>query len=339
MSTKDVYEDLAEMEETEDVIGIPKTEAFLKVLRLQFTPEEAKLALQIRFTGGRLDELSQKTGIDTDRLKNMLMTMADKGTIFYDPGEDDPVYRVVGSAAPGLVETGLWGNIKRPYTVELGKALYEMLKEWSSRKLCTLGFPFAPVWGGLLALPNDALPSENLAEVIKEADHWSTSPCPCRLSHWLVDPGNHCEHILDTCIHTGALSRWTVKHGLSRKLTYEETVELLRKCNEDGLVSTLNINGCICNCCEDCCAIFYGHNSGTPVFVASPFVAQADEEVCNACHTCADRCPVNAIEVDEYAIVDADKCLGCGVCVPSCDVAAISLARRALPEQTEAAVV
>jgi heterodisulfide reductase subunit A-like polyferredoxin len=99
---------------------------------------------------------------------------------------------------------------------------------------------------------------------------------------------------------------------MARKVTYEETVQLLRKCNEDGLVPTLNISDVIGNCCEDCCAMFYGHKSSMPIFIASPFVAQADEQICNACHTCADRCPVNAIEVGEFAIIDASICLGCG---------------------------
>jgi hypothetical protein len=170
MSGKDIYEELVKMEETEDIIGIPKAEAFSRVLHLQFTPEEAGLAVQIHLTGGTVDELSQKTGLGKYRLKNMLMTMADNGTIFYDPAEDDPVYRVVGSAAPGLIETGLWGNINRPYTVELGKALYEVVQEYYVvwRKL---GFPFAPVWGGAAALPEYALSSENLAEGIKGAEH------------------------------------------------------------------------------------------------------------------------------------------------------------------------
>ena len=38
--------------------------------------------------------------------------------------------------------------------------------------------------------------------------------------------------------------------------------------------------------------------------------------------------PVNAIEVDEFALVDVDKCIGCGACVPSCTEDAISLVRR-----------
>jgi len=324
----DVYQQLADMIDEEDVVGIQKTPAVLKVLSLQFTPEEARLALQVHLAGAKLDEIAERSGIKKKKLKKLLNTMADKGTMFIEPGKEDPTYKVVGASAPGLTETGLWGNIKYPFTVELGKALHQVLKEWSEEKLCKLGFPFAPVWAGTLALPDDVQPSENLAEVIRDAGHWSVSPCPCRLSHWLVDPGNHCEHILETCIHTGDLSRWAVEHGMARELSYDEVVELLRECNRDGLVHTLEINSVICNCCDDCCAIFHGHKLGAPTFIPSPFMAQVDEETCNACKTCAERCPVGAIEVDDFSSVNQDICIGCGVCVPTCKTKSMKLVRR-----------
>jgi electron transport complex protein RnfB len=329
MAESDPYERLADMQEKEDVVGIPKTPAFLKLLRLQFTPEEARLALDIGLTGGTLDEISQKTGIDKPALQQKLHTMADKGTVFYDPGLEEPTYKVVGSAAPGLVETGLWGNIKYPFSVELGKTLHQILQEWTTKTLCTLGFPFAPIWAAVDALPKDAQPSENLAEALKDEGHWSVSPCPCRLAGWLVEKEPHCEHLLETCLHSGAVSRWTVKHGLARELTYDEVLELLRKSNEDGLVHTLNIQNCVCNCCSDCCAIFYGLNErGVQTFIPSPFLAQVDEDACNACADCADRCPAGAIEVNGFASVEAGKCLGCGVCVTGCGTGALGLVRR-----------
>ena len=327
MTDQEIYQRLAEMVNKEDIVGMPITPAFLKLLSLQFTPEEATLACHVHLPGAKLDEIAEKSGIDKKKLKAMLYTMADKGTIYIEQG-DNPTYKVVGSAAPGLIETGLWGNIKYPFTIELGKALYQVLQEWSEQKLCKLGFPFAPVWAGVGTLPKDALPAENIAEVLKSSGHWSTSPCPCRLSHWLVEPGNHCEHILETCIHTGDLSRWAVEHGMAREITYDELVALLHKCNKDGLVSTLNINNCVCNCCTDCCAIFHGQNTGVKIFVPSPFAAQVDEAKCSACGDCEERCPVSAITVEDTASVNTVVCLGCGVCVPSCGTKAIALKRR-----------
>jgi len=85
VTEESVYEELALMIGKEDVVGMPPTPSFLKVLSLQFTPEEAALALQIHLSGRTLDELAGRTGIGKAKLKDKLMTMADKGTIVYDP--------------------------------------------------------------------------------------------------------------------------------------------------------------------------------------------------------------------------------------------------------------
>jgi len=338
MAKEDVYKELAEMINREDphVIGLSVTPALMKLLSLQFTPEEAKLALQVGLTGGTLDELSAKVGVNKDKLKQMLHTMANKGTMWIDPVKEDPTYRVLGSCAPGLSETGLFGGIRFPYDVELGKALHQVQFEWARDRLCTLGFPFAPVWAHPNVLPDDARPEENLADFLRSQDYFSVSFCPCRLSHWLVDPGNHCEHMLETCLHTGDTARWCVDHGLGRELTLDEALELLDKANADGLVHTINIDGFICNCCDDCCPLFIGfHQLKTKTMVSSPFIPQVKEEECNACGDCEDICPVNAMKVDKIAEVDVDICIGCGVCVTHCTMEALALVRRPEDKQVE----
>ena len=328
MPQNDIYQQLAEMIDREDVVGGPVTPAMLRLLKLQFTPEEAELATRITLTGGTLDELSSRLEMDKTRLHRKLMVMADKGTIIYDPAADDPVYRCIGMVAGGLTETGVWGGIRFPFSVQLGKELNQLSKDHAEGALAKLGFPFTPVWAGMLALPDDALPEENLAEAVRDAGHWSVSLCPCRVSRSLVTPEDTCQHMMQTCVHTGALSRWAVKHGMARELTYDELVELLKECNEDGLVHTINIYGLICNCCNDCCAIFHTYKTGAPTFIPSPFVAQPDVDECIACGTCAERCPVHAIVVEDFAVVDHEKCLGCGACVPTCETESIKLARR-----------
>jgi len=324
----ELYEKLVDMIVAEDFMSGPKTPAFIELMSLQFTKSEARLALKIRTTGGTLSELSEKTGIKADKLKATLLTMADKGTVFYDPGMADPVYRVVKMAAPGFIETGLWCGVKYPYTIELGKAIYKVLQEWSEEKLCKLGFAFAPVWCATKALPADAKPEENLLHVIKGEEHWSVSPCPCRLAHWIEDPGHHCDHILETCIHTGEQSRWCVEHGMGRSLSHKELEEYLEKLNEDGLVHTLNVQHSICNCCDDCCAIFHGEKQGKKVFIPSPFVAEVQEDLCNQCGKCEPRCPASAIEVEETCSIDREKCIGCGVCVTTCKLDGLYMVRR-----------
>ncbi len=334
MANGKLYLQLLEMINKSDphVVGIPNTPAMLKVLSLQFTLEEAKLALQIGCAGGTLSELSAKTGIDKTKLKKKLETMATKGTMWIDPDKEDPVYRIVGSCAPGLIETGAWGGIRFPYDVELGKNLHQVIVDWSRDKLCALGFPFAPVFAHPTYLPEDAKSGENLFETLRKQDFISVSDCPCRLSHWLAEPGNHCGHTLQTCIHYGNVGKWTVKYGQARQISYEEAIELLKQCNAEGLVHSIDIDGCICNCCKDCCPNLIGfHQFKTKTFIPSPFIPQIDAEKCSACSSCIDACPMGVLQLNDLndvAEVNKDNCIGCSVCIPVCDMEAIKMVRR-----------
>ena len=59
---------------------------------------------------------------------------------------------------------------------------------------------------------------------------------------------------------------------------------------------------------------------------SSGYVAQVDEAQCQACGTCADACPFDAIEIDGVSHVIWEKCVGCGVCEGQCPDNAITLA-------------
>jgi electron transport complex protein RnfB len=328
MTKEDAYEKLAEMF-NQIPPGISYAPSIMEVFRLQYTPEEAELAVKVGLKGVKLDEILKRTDIEADKLKKMLITMADKGTIWITPGEQNPNYRAVGIGGPGLIETGAWGNIRFPYSVALLKAMHEFQHEWATRALPALGFPTSRVWPTPAALPQDAAPSENVAEMMKLVGYWSVSTCSCRLPHWVAAPGHHCNHILETCLILGKMGRWCVEHGMAREISYDRAVDLLKRCNEDGLVHTYDPSWAICNCCADCCVFFVSlRETGANVLQRSDFVAHVDERTCAACGTCADRCPVSAIVVDGFAVINKDKCLGCGVCFPTCATGSVRLVRR-----------
>ncbi len=326
-----LYQQLIDMINSTDphVIGLPDTPAMLKVLSLQFTPGEAKLALQIGTAGGTLSHLSAKTGIEPAKLKKRLETMATKGTMWIDPDKEDPVYRVIGSCAPGLVETGAWGGIRFAYDIELIKNLHQVLIDWARDRLVPLGFPFAPVFAHPDHLPDDVKPGEDLFETLSKQDFIAVSDCPCRLGHWLAEPDNHCSHTLQACIHYGDVAKWTVKYGMARRITCDQAIDLLRKCHAEGLVHNIDIEGCICNCCTDCCPMFIGiHQFKAKTLIASPFVPLIDDGRCTACAACVDACPLGALSLNDVAVVNPDVCVGCSVCIPSCGDEAIKLVRR-----------
>ena len=53
--------------------------------------------------------------------------------------------------------------------------------------------------------------------------------------------------------------------------------------------------------------------------------AVVDPEKCNACGTCVDTCPVEAITLNDVAKVDPDECIDCGSCEDECPEGAITL--------------
>jgi len=115
----------------------------------------------------------------------------------------------------------------------------------------------------------------------------------------------------------------------SRRVTFEEVSELLKKCSAEGMVHTIDIDGMICNCCKKCCPLFRGvYELNTKTLTPSPFLPKIDAEKCNACSSCVDACPMEALKLDDVAVVDKDRCIGCAVCIPTCSVKAMKMARR-----------
>jgi len=57
------------------------------------------------------------------------------------------------------------------------------------------------------------------------------------------------------------------------------------------------------------------------------FLSQVDSDICSGCGTCVEKCPVDAIELNDNDIteVNAEYCLGCGVCAHFCPENAITL--------------
>lgn len=84
----------------------------------------------------------------------------------------------------------------------------------------------------------------------------------------------------------------------------------------------------VCNCCKCCCGGVRGMMYGIPMMASSGYVAYWEKDFCGGCGTCIDRCPFEALSLDESKVViNWEKCMGCGVCVGQCPCGALSLVR------------
>jgi ferredoxin len=122
--------------------------------------------------------------------------------------------------------------------------------------------------------------------------------------------------------------------GIARLISKHEALEILSKAEEAGLVlqpENVERPHYICCCCGDCCGVLTTLKKfpRPAEFYASNHRVHVDQERCNACQACADRCQLAAISViDDMARVNPDRCIGCGNCVVSCTVGALRLEKK-----------
>ena len=66
------------------------------------------------------------------------------------------------------------------------------------------------------------------------------------------------------------------------------------------------------------------------LFFNSGFEPRFDSERCIACETCIERCPPEALTMNEDGIpeVNLDLCFGCAVCATGCEQEAITMINK-----------
>jgi Pyruvate/2-oxoacid:ferredoxin oxidoreductase delta subunit len=140
---------------------------------------------------------------------------------------------------------------------------------------------------------------------------------------------------METCLSFGAAAEYYIENGFGRKITANEAMEILEEADKAGLVhagaNKVHLSN-ICNCCPCCCASLKGITQkklDKHKYMNAIFESIIDKDLCIGCAECAERCPVDAIVMEEdLAVVDRNKCLGCGLCHRVCSAEAITIQLR-----------
>ena len=203
---------------------------------------------------------------------------------------------------------------------------YHFMKHWEEFiKMTGRSLPIWPAIGALERSPNikpeDILPEENWKLRIENAKSRILAPCGCRIS-W----GHKCDLPLMTCFACFDRPRgeyYLNQPGrLLKEVSLEESLEVARQAEEAGLVHWGD-----CYCCDCCCENLFPvtREKRWDLMTPNRFLAVVDEEKCNGCGICVDRCPFEAIEMkgsatpeEQKSSVDADRCKGCGLCILTC---------------------
>jgi ferredoxin len=273
-----------------------------------------------------VEELAEKTGFSKNDIETMIDPLFKKGLLFKSKKPDAIRYYRVRSLlqfhdatilAPNASETffDLWREYHEKEFKEDHKKIESNLPR-SAIRVVPVNIAVEP--------ENRIAPFEDVKQIVANANSLAVTPCTCRV----ID--GSCGKSLEVCIQINKAADYALERGTGRTLSKDETLEMLKQCEEEGLVHTVSntrgLGHIICNCCKDCCINWPGERVPGVNFAApSRFTAVVDADLCTACEECVDRCYFDAIEVDDVAKIDSEKCMGCGLCLVTCPVEAMTL--------------
>lgn len=271
-------------------------------------------------------ELSRKTGFPEPMINATLESLFNRGLIFMTrKGEEVKYYRV--RSIPQMHDsTVLTPGVSRE-VLDLWKEYVE--KEWPDygRKILDLlpGSIMRVIAVNESIEPQSRiLAHDDVVQLIENARTLSVTKCSCRV----ID--GSCKKPLEVCIQVDRAAEYSLERGTGKAVSRNEAIELLKMCEKEGLVHTVEnrqaLGHVICNCCRDCCMNWSVMTGPKRWVVPSRFTAVVDPDLCTGCETCLERCFFDALAVNnDLAAVNPEKCMGCGVCTVSCPTEALRL--------------
>ena len=309
--------------------GFPATESGveLRILRRLFTSDEAMVALGLHMKPEPAVKIAKRLQMEAEALEIMLEDMSRKGLIFRARKGELALYMATQFVV------GIWEYHVNDLNEELIKDVNEyvpflMEKTWAEMETKQLRvIPIAE------SMPVEAsvMPYEEAATIIESQSKIVVAPCICRKEQKMMGEG--CDSPMEACFIFGMAAYYYEENGLGRSISQEEAMGLMQKGLDAGLVlqpsnSQKSIN--ICMCCGCCCQMLKNLKKmpHPATMIDSNYFAVVADENCIACGDCAERCHMDAIEIEDTAKVDLDRCIGCGVCVPVCDYDALHLEKK-----------
>jgi ferredoxin/predicted transcriptional regulator len=330
----DVYKRLAEFFDTFPQRFPKESEQGQKVLKMMITPEEAEMMMSLDKMPEPVSAIAQRLGRDEAELEKYLYDLSVKGLIMRI-GKQGNYFYMATAFAVGIIEFYL-----KSYTTEIADEFAKFHKELFQKtwmKGETREIRTVPV-GESVAPGVEVLPYDNAEELIKSNKRIAVTECMCAIQHGLKSDPDPCKVLTERCFQFGTAAFFFVENGLARWVTQEEALNIVKQATDAGCVpqpgQSQNAGG-MCMCCPCCCAPLdaYRDYDKRSELSNSNYFAKVDEEICTACETCVDRCPMGAITVEDTAHVDRDLCIGCGVCAVTCEVEAIRTYKKDEPSQ------
>jgi NAD-dependent dihydropyrimidine dehydrogenase PreA subunit len=347
------------------MLPFPVTETLKKLVEILYKEEELDFIIKAfkRRASQTLEQLKETTKMPEKDILRITESLAGKGALFNQPNSKGVmVYRLLPLIFVGIFEYYLMKKIE--YTEEEKKVarlfsdLFDELRDIVQDKYEVFlpAFRNVPPLDRTVPFHEDSegdeitikvnkevetpkekvITTDHIEEIIHKFDDITVGHCFCRQHQDLL--GNPCEitDLRENCFTFGKSARFVAEQGFGRKITKEEAIDIIKQSEEEGLVHKAyhpfgkveKLETSVCNCCKDCCGTFNLWKEGVlPMINYTNFLSEINEETCIGCGTCIEKCPVDAITLNENdkAERNPEWCIGCGICAHFCPESAISL--------------
>jgi len=329
MTTDSIYECLRTHLDNLPV-GFPKTKSGveIRILKYLFTEEEAELAIQLTIMSETAYQIANRLGKDPAETEALLEEMVHKGLIFHTRKGAVTTYQA------GFFLIGIYERQLGTLTEEFARDFNQYMDE-GFREVLILDppkqFRTIPVQSSIT--PELGVTSyDNIREIVNRQSKLAVMECICKKKSAMLGEG--CDAPREVCM-TFSSAAWTyIEAGLAREISQEEALKILDEAEAYGLVCSPSNDQkgiLVCLCCSCCCDILksFKRYPKPSSLCYTNYYAVVDSELCTGCETCFDRCPMEAIKINEgKADIDLDFCIGCGLCVSTCPSDAVTLERK-----------
>jgi Pyruvate/2-oxoacid:ferredoxin oxidoreductase delta subunit len=327
----------------------PQTNAMLDMLAALFTEEQAALAGSFPLGAYTAPALARELERDEAELARMLAQMSAGGLIFEAKNPDgEPEYSVL-AFEPGLVELQYLKGKDDERTRKFVRLINAVMEEESAALDDVLKQPeaakdmFSHPVGRIVAIEENIASDkeiatwERLSGIIENETSYAVGECGCK--HIAKLSGNPCKSSAPSqcCVWFGKVADYLVERGYAARYSKDQLYNLLKVCEEAGLVHfttnrLLSDNIVLCNCCKCCCGYLKNNKrvreAGIQFTETTNFTVCVDTETCVGCGECVPYCQLEALELsDDTVVVNSQYCLGCGACVSKCPTESLSLVR------------
>jgi NAD-dependent dihydropyrimidine dehydrogenase PreA subunit len=313
--------------------GFPSTESGveLRILKRFFSPDEASLALHVTLIPEEARVIARRAKILCEEAESRLEAMSVKGLIYRIERKDRPTEYMSNQLVIGIWEFHV-NDLDPQLIADMNEYMPFLMEEsWKVPQLRTI-----PVNQSITA-QTEIGTYEMAGELIRKHKKIAVAPCICRREKNMINEG--CNAPEETCMVFGNAAEYYLGNGLGRHIDHEEALRIMHNADDAGLViqpSNSQRAANICFCCGCCCGVLRNLKKyPKPVeLISSPFHVKTNEDLCDGCSICLDRCPMDALSLEGFkSTVNLDRCIGCGLCVTTCPTESLELVRKPVDQQ------